>query len=230
MTEAGEMKSLKAFSLESGKKDNSMIEKHKEWVLGAIELLRQRKSRPDLPKLCETLQRKHGLAQSEILPVIDQLVQEKTIKKVFFKGQLSYRITKSGSPGQISPLSTSSRITHCIKSIMKQTGDGVSFKDLEHWLISRNPETKLVKTRLEIALNKEIQANIITKLPDNCYVLTESLPTKEKKEETPVLPARVTPPVIKRTSPHEDGQNAGIKRTGRPRRKVIGMNSNILYT
>ena len=221
MTEAGEKRSLKHFSRESGKKDESMTEKHKEWALAAIEQIRQRKARPDFPRLCNTLQRKHGLAKSEIQCVIDQLVHEKTIKKVFFKGQCSYRSTKSSTGNDISPLSTSSRITQGIKSIMKQTGDGVSFKDLENWLIGRNPETKLVKTRLEVALKKEMESNTITKLPDNCYVLTESLPTKQKKEETPVIP-RVTPPG-KRTSPVEKVEscpNAGIRRPGRPKRKV----------
>ena len=229
MTEAGEKDSLKAFSPESGLKNNSMLEKRKEWVLGAIELLRQRKARPDLPNLCSTLRRKHGLDKSEIQPVIDQLVQEKAVKKVFFKGQLSYRSTKSSSDGQKSPLSTSNRIIHCIRMITKHTGDGVSFRDVECWLISRNPETKLVKNRLEAALKKELEANTITKLPDNCYVLTESLPTKEKKEETPVLPTRVTPP-SKRASPVENGPDSATKRPGRPRRKVKETFLSIYHT
>lgn len=223
MTEAGEDISHNHFLLESGKMDDSLNEKHKEWVLAAIEQIRQRKARPDLPRLCSNLQRRHGLSKPKIQSVIDQLIHEKTIRKVFYKGQCSYRSSKSRmGNATINPLSTSSRITQGIRAIMKQTGDGVSFKDLENWLIDRNPETKLVKNRLEIALKKEIEANMVTKLSDNCYVLTESLPTKQKKEETPVLPS-VTPPPVKRISPVEKMESVpcpGIRRPGRPRKKV----------
>ena len=219
MTEPQEGESLNHLLPESGKIDESLSESHKEWVVAAIDQIRQRKARPDFTRLSSALQRRHGLSKTKIQSIINQLVEDKLIFKVFFKGQCSYRSAKSGfKHDTVRSLSTSNRITHGIKAIMKQTGDGVSFKELENWLLGRNPETKLVKNRLEVALRKEMEANTITKLADNCYVVTESLPTKEKKEEKPVVPT-TTP---KKLTPTEktDGPSIGTRRVGRPKKKV----------
>ena len=198
--------------------DESLNEKHKEWVVTAIDQIRQRKARPDMQRLCSALQRRHGLSKPKIQSMIEQLVAEKIIRKVYFKGQCSFRNTRHHLTNEC--LSTSSRIVTAIRAIMKETGDGVSFTDLEAWLIGKNPDTRLLKNRLEAALERELNANTVTKLSDNCYVLTESLPTKEKREEKPVVPT-ISPP-LRKSSPEQktDNGQVAVRKSGRPKKKV----------
>ena len=224
MTEAHADEHLNILSPESGKMEEYLKEKHKEWVIAAIDQIRQRKARPDLQRLCSSLHRKHGLSKSKIQSIIEQLVAENIIFKVVYKGQCSFRHAKSYiKSDSMNNLSTSSRIVQAIRAIMKQTGDGVSFIDLQNWLLGKNPDTRLVKNRLELALKRELEANTVTKLSDNCYVLTESLPTKEKKEEKPVVPT--TSPNNKSLPPTEKSDcginSVVVRKSGRPKKKVL---------
>lgn len=163
--------------------------KRKEWVLDTVDLLRQRKARPDFERISRMLERLHGLTPKETKESLEALVNEKKLFKVHFKGNISYRRYSPGDGDRNSASheqanhSTSHRIIQAIKTITKQTGDGVTFSELEQWLISKNPETRLVKLRLHTALMREISANTVTKLSDNCYVLTDSLPKGDKAKE-----------------------------------------------
>lgn len=169
----------------------SLAERRKEWVLETIDLLRQRKARPDFERISRMLERFHGLTLKETKDSLEALVSEEGVLKVHFKGNISYRrltpmdSNHSSLPYEQANHSTSHRIITAIGTITKQTGDGVTFAQLEQWLISKNPETRLVKLRLHTALLKEIYGQTITKLSDNCYVLTESLPKDKKSNDSP---------------------------------------------
>lgn len=165
-----------------------LASKRKEWVLETVDMLRQRKARPDKERICRMLDRLHGLTPEETHESLDALVNDGEVVKVHFKGNVSYRRPLRRFKGSENLMksnnyNTSHRITHAIKTITKQTGDGVTFEELEQWLISKNPETRLVKHRLEKALQKEINSNMITRLSDGCFVTTESLPKEEKTKE-----------------------------------------------
>ncbi|XP_060578958.1 uncharacterized protein LOC132735935 isoform X2 [Ruditapes philippinarum] len=198
-----------------------LAEKHKEWVLEIIDLLRQRKARPDFERISRMIERLHGLNSKETIESLDALVNDEKILKVHFKNNISYRragpsfgnrANKSNEPAINT---TSYRITQAIKTITKQTGDGVTFSELEHWLISKNPETRLVKLRLHTALLREIEANRVTKLSDNCYVLTDSLPSAEKaKELQPNASPRTsknTPKALKQTALNDQIESQTLK-------------------
>ncbi|XP_045158773.2 uncharacterized protein LOC123524556 isoform X2 [Mercenaria mercenaria] len=163
--------------------------KRKEWVLETVDLLRQRKARPDFERISRMLERFHGLTSKESKESLEALVNEGKILKVHFKGNISYRRhasadgNRSNQPSEPAKHTTSHRIIQAIKTITKQTGDGVTFTELEQWLISKNPDTRLVKLRLHTALLREIDAKRVTKLSDHCYVLTDSLPSGQKAKE-----------------------------------------------
>lgn len=168
-------------------------EKRKDWVLDTVDLLRQRKARPDFDRISRMLERFHGLTSKETHESLETLVQENKLYKVHFKGNISYRRhhidgDRNNLPHKQVNHTTSNRIIQAIKTITKHTGDGVTFSELEQWLISKNPDTRLVKLRLHTALLREINTNTVTKLSDNCYVLTDSLPKGEKaKELKPII-------------------------------------------
>lgn len=177
-----------------------LTEKRKEWVLETVDLLKQRKARPDFERISRMLERMHGLTSKESKESLDALVNEEKILKVHFKGNISYRRlasadgNRTSQSGEQTNHTTSHRIIQAIKTITKQTGDGVTFSELEQWLISKNPETRLVKLRLHTALLREIEAGRVTKLSDNCYVLTDSLPSGGKAKE---LVPNASPKAIK---------------------------------
>lgn len=181
-----------------------LAESRKEWVLETIDLLRQRKARPDFERISRMLERFHGLTLKETKESLETLVSEERVLKVHFKGNISYRrITpmdrnQNSVPYEQANHSTSHRILTAIGTITSQTGDGVTFTQLEQWMILKTPETRLVKLRLHTALLKELNGKTVTKLSDNCYVLTDSLPkdkkiTEIKSNDSPKSKQLVTP-------------------------------------
>lgn len=176
-----------------------ITEKHKEWIIETVDLLKQRKARPDFERISRMLERYHGLTKKETSESLEALVNEKKLFKIHFKGNVSYRRDANSlenySTASVEQRnhSTSHRIIQAIRMITKQTGDGVTFSELEQWLIAKNPETRLVKQRLGTALQREIDAGSITKLSDNCYVLTDSLPKTNTNKELKPNASKKTP-------------------------------------
>ena len=165
--------------------NKQLITQHRTWVLETIDLIRTRKARPDIERISRMLHRSYGLTTNETKETLETLVSEGRINMVHFKGNVSYRKCRFQAQEQ-SPepviQSTSNRLMHALKTITKATGDGVQFYELQDWLLAKNPDTRLVKHRLYIALKREIDADRITQLSDNCYVLTESLPKTDKNK------------------------------------------------
>lgn len=201
--------------------NKQLLPKHKVWVLETIDLIRMRKARPDFDRISRMLLRHYGLSANETRETLEALAGDGKINVVHFKGNVSYRrclaLPEKRSPDQ-NAQSTSNRIIHAIKVITKQTGDGVTFDELQQWLISKNPDTRLVKHRLQNALQREIAANKVTKLSDDCYVLTSSLPKSEKGKELKPIHTIATPKnksersknVLSETSTHiksEEGES-----------------------
>lgn len=171
--------------------NKQLATQHKGWVLETVDLIRMRKARPSLERISRILYRTYGLSVTETKESLEELVKDGKINRVHFKGNVSFRRCNS-LPDKQSPennaQSTSNRIIHAVKLITKQTGDGVTFDELQQWLISRNPDTRLVKHRLLNALRREIEANNITQLSDDTFVLTESLPNPGTSKELKVKP------------------------------------------
>ncbi|XP_052255791.1 histone acetyltransferase KAT6B-like isoform X2 [Dreissena polymorpha] len=168
----------------SGKVNKELFMQHKQWCVDMIEIIKLRKARPSLERIAHMLKRSYGLTESETEECLSSLMEEGSLTKVVFKGVVSYRKRTTGeikkSP-QSEEHTTSLRIISAIRKLTKETGQPVSFKTLESWLISKNPETRLVKNRLENAIQKQINAKTVVKLADNCY----TLPNKTEKSAGP---------------------------------------------
>ena len=168
--------------------NTEMFETKKLWCLEMIDIIKSRKSRPNLDRIGHMLKRSYGLTSDETAECLESLIEEGRVNRVSFKDEISYR--RSGSDpckpcSESGQQTTSSRIISAIRSMSVEYKDGVSFDNLQTWLISKNPQTRLVKNRLEIALKKEIDAQTVEKTSDDLYKLTKFADLiNEKKNDT----------------------------------------------
>lgn len=65
--------------------------KFAEPILQTIDLLRSRKARPDLARICHMVQKRHGLNPEEVKNDLLILIAENVVVKDIFKGNISYR-------------------------------------------------------------------------------------------------------------------------------------------
>ncbi|KAL3869036.1 hypothetical protein ACJMK2_041780 [Sinanodonta woodiana] len=172
------------------------ISKHKEWILETIDQLRQRKARPDLDRIAHMVERKYGLNHSSTQSILEKLVDSRSVIKVDYKGNTSYRNAAKWKRGFASASATNSgiRIANALLSLRKEAVKscsevkGATALEIEKWLVAKNPETRLVKNRLQAALQREIIANNIEQLPNGAYILCndeESETSSEEKETNP---------------------------------------------
>ncbi|KAK3612621.1 hypothetical protein CHS0354_042131 [Potamilus streckersoni] len=183
------------------------ISKHKEWILETIDQLRQRKARPDLDRIAHMVERKYGLNHSSTQSILDKLVESRSVIKVDYKGNTSYRNAAKWKKSLVSASATNSgiRIANALLSLRKEavkSGSevkGATALEIEKWLVAKNPETRLVKNRLQAALQREINANNIEQLPNGAYILCndeESETSSEEREtNTSEKSAGETPPL-----------------------------------
>ena len=60
-------------------------------ILEAIDQLRRRKARPDRKRICNYVCRRHCVSPVEVIVDLERLVDEQTVIKVEYKGNISYR-------------------------------------------------------------------------------------------------------------------------------------------
>ncbi|CAI9721705.1 histone acetyltransferase KAT6B-like [Octopus vulgaris] len=65
--------------------------KFKDVILETIDQLRKRKARPDLDRISNMLQRKHGISFEDTEAILEKLVDSEVVFKVDYKGSTSYR-------------------------------------------------------------------------------------------------------------------------------------------
>ncbi|XP_052777515.1 histone acetyltransferase KAT6B-like [Mya arenaria] len=160
----------------ASKLNTELFEQHKEWCLDMIDTIKCRKSRPNFERIAHMLNRSYGLTTDETNECLQSLIEEERVLRVKFKDEISYRKSQNGRSRKSldsGPQTTSDRIISAITLLNHESGAGVCFENLQAWLISKNPETRLVKNRLEIALKKEIDAKTVIKLEDGSYVLPD---------------------------------------------------------
>ncbi|XP_033737494.1 histone acetyltransferase KAT6A-like [Pecten maximus] len=155
----------------------------KEWILQAIDQLRQRKARPDLPRICHMAKRKHGLRFSETEEQLEKLVDAQIVIKVDYKGNISYRNAakwrKSHLGGQVlNSRAAVEMLTDAVHALTEGRGDreerdgtrGVSVRDIERWLVSQKLGREEFKVPLHVMLQREVDAGRLEKLPSGNYV------------------------------------------------------------
>ena len=64
---------------------------HEERILETIDLLRQRKARPDTDRICNHLLRKFEIDARDTIAALHKLIQSERVIQVDYKGNTSYR-------------------------------------------------------------------------------------------------------------------------------------------
>uniref|UniRef100_T1JP58 Histone acetyltransferase n=1 Tax=Strigamia maritima TaxID=126957 RepID=T1JP58_STRMM len=166
--------------------------KYKDQILDTIDQLRNRKARPDLERICHMVERKYGCSQQQTQAEIERLVDAEIIIKVDYKGNTSYRNAakwgkKNTLSGQILNSNDVTRsLIEAVKRVSSGPGVGASMKDIEKHLVSCNPNSKLVKNKLQVALEREVVANQLRKLSTGHFCLVKG-DEPVKKEDKPLV-------------------------------------------
>lgn len=144
------------------------------WILECINLLRSRKSRPDLERICRTMQKCHGIDERDTEEDLSVLIASGIVTKRSFKGAISYR-NASGwhrvlGSGKVSRAAR--WVGEAIRALDR--GYGVSAVDIEKFITARHPYYHNLKARIKIALKEDLDHGRIWCVSDGMYRLLES--------------------------------------------------------
>ncbi|XP_063379097.1 histone-lysine N-methyltransferase 2D-like [Cydia fagiglandana] len=155
--------------------------KYKKEILSAIDHLRSRKSRPDINRICKFMLKCYKVAPKYTKADLKRCLKEKSIYKVDYKDNESYRNAakwrrKSSQNNKMSSaIATSERriITSAIATLIYQDQsyleNGIAFDELVREAASQ--ESKYSKKQLETIVNKELSSGSLVKLPNGNLAL-----------------------------------------------------------
>ncbi|KAL0840282.1 hypothetical protein ABMA28_015560 [Loxostege sticticalis] len=155
--------------------------KYKNQILAAIDHLRARKSRPDINRICKFMLKCYKVAPKDTKADLKRCIKEKSIFKVDYKDNVSYRNAakwrkKSNLNNDMaSTIANNERriITSAIATLIYQDQsfleNGIGFDDLIKAAVSQ--ETKYSKKQLEAMVNKELATGSLVKLPNGNLAL-----------------------------------------------------------
>lgn len=155
--------------------------KYMNWILECINLLRSRKSRPDLERICRTMHKCHGIDQRDTEEDLAALVASGIVTKRSFKGAISYR-NASGWHRVIGSgkVSRAARwVSEAIRALDR--GYGVSAVDIEKFITARHPYYHNLKARIKIALKEDLDHGRIWSISEGMYRLLESAESPERE-------------------------------------------------
>lgn len=144
------------------------------WILECINLLRSRKSRPDLERICRTMNKCHGIDQRDTEEDLAALIASGIVTKRSFKGAISYR-NASGWHRVIGAgkVSRAARwVGEAIRALDR--GYGVSAVDIEKFISARHPYYHNLKARIKIALKEDLDHGRVWSVSEGMYRLLES--------------------------------------------------------
>ncbi|XP_055346624.1 histone acetyltransferase KAT6A-like [Paramacrobiotus metropolitanus] len=191
--------------------------KWRQEILGAIEHLRQRKTRPDGPRIAQLVAKSLRVNQADVMQDLERLVDEDAVVKVDFKGSISYRDmakwAHAPSSADTSPLavqygilhnsvSTSDRIMEAVQTLSGATSDSSSpnksppstsansvyLEQLEAHITSLYPETKLRGEQLEKCTLREVDCGRLVQLANNSFVLSDRVDNSMKIKRQGCMP------------------------------------------
>ena len=171
--------------------------KYMNWILECINLLRSRKSRPDLERICRTMLKCHGIDERDTEEDLSMLIANGIVTKRSFKGAISYR-NASGwhrvlASGKVSRAAR--WVGEAIRALDR--GCGVSAVDIEKYISARHPYYHNLKARIKIALKEDLDHGRIWCVSDGMYRLLESaevslkIKITEKKTISPYSRVRI---------------------------------------
>ena len=207
--------------------------KYQDWILETIDQLRKRKARPDLERICHMVERKHGPSLGEIKRDLQILVDSGIVFKVDYKGSTSYRnaakLKRGPAAGGVHNIHDLGRkILDAVRTLTEPVSDcgsgeeeengstqaqqpGVSFGDIENWMLGEESDTDWVENSLENALRWEVDGGYLKKLPNGNYLFVSEEPQPKtlatpEKTQTPVkTPSKGNRPKIRGAKSEQDG-------------------------
>lgn len=155
--------------------------KYKTQILAAIDHLRSRKSRPDINRICNFMLKCFKVVPKDTKADLKRCLKEKSIFKVDYKDNVSYRNAakwrkKSNQNHKMSSSIASSErrvITSAIATLIYQDQsyleNGIAFDDLVSAAASQG--SKYSKKQLETIVNKELSSGSLVKLQNGNLAL-----------------------------------------------------------
>lgn len=155
--------------------------KYMNWILECINLLRSRKSRPDLERICRTMLKCHGIDERDTEEDLAVLIASGIVTKRSFKGAISYR-NASGwhrvlGSGKVSRASR--WVGEAIRALDR--GYGVSAVEIDKFITARHPYYHNLKARIKIALKDDLDHGRVWSVSDGMYRLLESAESPERE-------------------------------------------------
>lgn len=155
--------------------------KYMNWILECINLLRSRKSRPDLERICRTMHKCHGIDERDTEEDLAVLIASGIVTKRSFKGAISYR-NASGwhrvlGSGKVSRAAR--WVGEAIRALDR--GYGVSAVEIEKFITARHPYYHNLKARIKIALKEDLDHGRIWSVSEGMYRLLESAESPERE-------------------------------------------------
>ncbi|CAG4937974.1 unnamed protein product [Colias eurytheme] len=156
--------------------------KYKNQILAAIDHLRARKSRPDISRICKFMLKCYKVAPKDTKADLKRCLKEKSIYKVDYKDNVSYRNaakwrkkTSKNHTMSSSAIASNERriITSAIATLIYQDQsyleNGIAFDELVKVAASQDP--RYSKKHLETIINKELSSGSLVKLPNGALAL-----------------------------------------------------------
>ena len=138
------------------------------------------------------VERKHGLSAEETKTNLDKLVEEGTVIKVVYKGNTSYRNADKYRMNKLRDIQSTSDLPNAnnvndilcraVSSLTEPGEDGrrekrlgASVKDVQKWILLEDATTKIARNRfrLQLALHRAVDSNMLVRLDSGKYVLAD---------------------------------------------------------
>ncbi|VUZ55821.1 unnamed protein product [Hymenolepis diminuta] len=172
---------------------------YRDFILEAIDKLRDRKARPDMERISCLLRRQHNIQPSDTQICLTRLAETGSILCVDYKGNLSYRNpakwrkTATSAVGIANKPNISKRLIEAVRSLIPEGGDksqSFTIFQIEQAIKNQKPPQnsegendsnaptntllpELTGSGLKISLDKEVNYGGLAKLHDGRYVLDE---------------------------------------------------------
>ncbi|VDO03345.1 unnamed protein product [Rodentolepis nana] len=173
---------------------------YRDFILEAIDKLRDRKARPDMERISCLLRRQHNIQPSDTQLCLTRLAEDGSILCVDYKGNLSYRNpakwrkTAASAVGIANKPAISKRLIEAVRSLIPEGGDksqSFTLFQIEQAIKNQKPPQnsegegesstsantlppELTGSGLKISLDKEVNYGGLAKLHDGRYVLDEN--------------------------------------------------------
>ncbi|XP_037071279.1 histone acetyltransferase KAT6A-like, partial [Pollicipes pollicipes] len=193
----------------------------KDYILTAIDQLKQRKARPDRYRIAYVLSKQFGVDVEAANDTLEQMTDEHKIVRVDYKGSVSYRdirnwirvndniqgISMYGGAFILNSDRASAAIHEAVKSLaLDKNARTVTLAEVEKYFKDK-AHNQYTTAPLAVALQREVNAGHLLKAGVNVFALQTS-----KKQKQEMMVNRTESPTSEGTSDGNDAINDNGKR------------------